>query len=274
MTYRTLDYEERLRAALRAAAESVEPDGDGLERIRARIHAPRPATAAWLATEAEPSGLGPVVDRLRSFPAAALRWLRPVTAGGAPAPYGWLRPLAAAAAFVLVVGTGALALTQNLTQSITPVGQNGQIGSAQTANKGSGGNHPGGGTLTGPGSTQVPTPSSSGSVAAVPSSPGPSSQPSPSCSAKPTPNPTVSGGPPVSTSPSPTPSSPSPSPTPSSPAPSPSDSGASPTTGASATSAASAQGTPQAVAATPLPSPSGQATGTPSPNPKPSKSCS
>ena len=60
------------------------------------------------------------MDRLRSFPAAALRWLRPVTAGGAPAPYGWLRPLAAAAAFVLVVGTGALALTQHLTQTIAP----------------------------------------------------------------------------------------------------------------------------------------------------------
>ena len=132
MTHRTLDYEERLRAALRAAAESVEPDGGGLERIRARIHAPRPATAAWLATEAEPARPGPVMDRLRAFPAAALRWLRPVTAGGAPAPYGWLRPLAAAAAFVLVVGSGALALTQHLTQSFAPAGSQ-RIGSAQTA---------------------------------------------------------------------------------------------------------------------------------------------
>src|SRR5215831_4396350 len=109
MTHRTLDYEERLRAALRAAAESVEPEGDGLERIRARIHAPRPATAAWLTTAAEPSGPGPV------------------TAGGAPAPYGWLRPLAAAAAFVLVVGTGALALTQHLTQTISPAGSSSNI---------------------------------------------------------------------------------------------------------------------------------------------------
>ena len=130
MTHRTLDYEERLRAALRAAAESVEPDGGGLERIRARIHAPRPATAAWLATDTVTSGPGPVMDRLRSFPAAALRWLRPVTAGGAPAPYGWLRPLAAAAAFVLVVGSSALALTQHLTQTIAPANSTGSIGSA------------------------------------------------------------------------------------------------------------------------------------------------
>ena len=130
MTHRTLDYEERLRAALRAAAESVEPEGDGLQRIRARIHAPRSATAAWMATEAAPSGAGPVMDRLRSFPAAALRWLRPVTAGGAPAPYGWLRPLAAAAAFVLVVGSSALALTQHLTQTIAPANSTGSNGSS------------------------------------------------------------------------------------------------------------------------------------------------
>jgi hypothetical protein len=50
---------ERLRRALLAAAEASEGD-DGLERIRARMHAPRPATAAWLAAEAEPSGLGRV----------------------------------------------------------------------------------------------------------------------------------------------------------------------------------------------------------------------
>src|SRR5262249_56807783 len=142
MTHRTLDYEARWRAAVRAAGESVEPEGDGLERIRARIHAPRPAPAAWLATEAEPSGPGQVMDRLRSFPDAALRWLRPVTAGGAPAPYGWLRPLVAAAAFLLVVGSGALALTQHLTQTITPAGSSGSIGSAASANNQPGGNHP------------------------------------------------------------------------------------------------------------------------------------
>jgi len=178
MTHRTLDYEERLRAALRAAAESVEPDGDGLERIRARIHAPRPATAAWLATEAEPSGPGSFADRLRSFPDAALRWLRPVTAGGAPAPYGWLRPIAAAAAFVLVVGFGAVALTQNLTQSISPASSQGHLGPAATQTQGAGGGSNGGGhTLGGGPSTAVPSSSSSsGGTAASPSgSPAPSS---------------------------------------------------------------------------------------------------
>ena len=205
MTHRTLDYEERLRAALRAAAESVEPDGGGLERIRARIHAPRPATAAWLATDVEPPGS--VIDRLRSFPAAALRWLRPVTAGGAPAPYGWLRPLAAAAAFVLVVGSGALALTQHLTQSITQANSSSTIGPAQQQTQGNGGGQSGGGHTFGGGpSATVSSPSSSGggTGAASSGSPAPSSPGAPSCNPNPTPGPTATGNPPVG-SPSPSP---------------------------------------------------------------------
>ncbi len=43
-----LEQEERLRRALHAAAESIEPAADGLERIRARLARPRPLAVAWL----------------------------------------------------------------------------------------------------------------------------------------------------------------------------------------------------------------------------------
>jgi hypothetical protein len=46
MTYPTRDHEELLRRALHTAAESVEPAGDGLERIRARLSPPCPPGAA------------------------------------------------------------------------------------------------------------------------------------------------------------------------------------------------------------------------------------
>jgi hypothetical protein len=273
MTHRTLD-EERLRAALRAAAESVEPDGGGLERIRARIHAPRPATAAWLATETRPSGSGSVAGWLRRFPGALQNWLRPVTAHGAPAPYGWLRPLAAAAAFVLVVGSGALALTHSLTQRISPASTAGNLPPAQTVHNGGSGQQAGGGqTFSGPTSSTQPEPTSSGngSTAAPSGSSAASPQPSDNCSSKPNPHPTASGNPPQS-SPAPSPSdtpTPSPSDSTSPPAPTPSDSAASPT---SASTSPAGPATAQAVEATPVPT--DQSTSTPSPNPKPSKSCS
>jgi hypothetical protein len=54
MTHPSREYEDRLRRALRAAADSVEPSPDGLGRIRARLTPPRPVVAAWMVTETEP----------------------------------------------------------------------------------------------------------------------------------------------------------------------------------------------------------------------------
>src|SRR5215469_735286 len=45
MSSHTADHEAYLRAVLRAAADSLEPQGDGLERIRARLQQPRTASA-------------------------------------------------------------------------------------------------------------------------------------------------------------------------------------------------------------------------------------
>ena len=42
------DYEDFLRGALHAAVDSVEPAGDGLGRIRARLTTPHPLPVAWL----------------------------------------------------------------------------------------------------------------------------------------------------------------------------------------------------------------------------------
>src|SRR6185312_6802686 len=48
MSQHSGDYEDFLRGALHAAVDSVEPAGDGLERIRARLTTPRPLPVAWL----------------------------------------------------------------------------------------------------------------------------------------------------------------------------------------------------------------------------------
>src|SRR5450755_1791238 len=118
MTHPTLDHEERLRSALRAAADSVEPAADGLGRIRARLTPPRPVIAAWMV-----SGTEPVMLRLR----LAVTWLRlrlglahgrltaaftgVMPARGEPRTRAaWLRPAGALAAFVVIIGSGALVI--------------------------------------------------------------------------------------------------------------------------------------------------------------------
>ena len=60
MTEPEAEYGERLRRALHAAADSVVPSGDGLERIRSRI-AHKPARDSF--------GLGLLLDWLRSVAA-------------------------------------------------------------------------------------------------------------------------------------------------------------------------------------------------------------
>src|SRR6266516_2479078 len=48
MTQHRDDFEDFVRRALHAAADSAEPSGDGLQRIRARLRAPYPVPVAWL----------------------------------------------------------------------------------------------------------------------------------------------------------------------------------------------------------------------------------
>ena len=221
---RTVDHEERLRHALRAAADSVEPAADGLERIRARLTRPRPAVAAWMAAAAEPvmlwfrpvltwlrlrvspagtsagPGTSPGVTSIR--PAGAVRWTR------SP----WLRPVAAMGAFALIIGSGAITLGElpgaisQVTASNIGQARNGQV-------TGVGGSE----TLSRKerqiaSQTQFPGPFWPEPSRGLPASSGQSRpqvlpikvtpSPSPSCTPTPTPTPT----PTITPSPSPSPS--------------------------------------------------------------------
>ena len=151
MTHPSREYEDRLRRALRAAADSVEPSPDGLGRIRARLTPPRPVVAAWMVTETEPSML-----RLRSL-LSSLRLrigrprgqFRPAPAGPARhklrTQQSWLRPVAVMAAFVVILGSGALAISK-LMQTSPPSSSSASAGGTGPV---SGGSHSGGGGLNG-----------------------------------------------------------------------------------------------------------------------------
>jgi hypothetical protein len=132
MMQQEYDFDDVLRRALRRTADSIEPAGDGLERIRARLTTPRPLPAAWLM-----AGYAEAVMWLRSALDGVLAWFQPAPSGGRPgghgrfthyagrvkqalaalAPghlaqrYGWLRTVAIACA-VLVAGAGGYGLTQ------------------------------------------------------------------------------------------------------------------------------------------------------------------
>jgi hypothetical protein len=246
---RTVDHEERLRHALRAAADSVEPAADGLERIRARLTRPRPAVVAWMVAGAEPGvlRLRPMLTRLRLRVSPAGRAVRPGTSPAVTTirPAGalhwtrspWLRPVAAMGAFAVIIGSGAIALGE-LPGAITQVTAGGAAhpSGARTSYAG------GSGRVTGHAirySSKSPLPLSAlGAFWPQRNSAGTSSgnlrpevlpikvapSPSPSCTPTPTPTPTPTVTPTVTPTPTPT-VTPSPSPTDtSSPSPSPSDS--------------------------------------------------
>jgi hypothetical protein len=107
MTYPTREHEELLRRALRVAADSVEPAGDGLERIRARLTTPRPAVAAWMMSGTESAvlrmrplltSIRPLLTRLRQVTESALNRLW-ASRGALRTHSAWLRLAAAMAAF-------------------------------------------------------------------------------------------------------------------------------------------------------------------------------
>lgn len=216
------DYDDVLRRALHAAAESVEPTGDGLERIRARIGPPQllsfGSVAAWysdaalrVSTWAQPA----VAALLDAFWSVIDRF-RPATArpGHARPRFAWLRPVAAMGTAIFVIGAGAFAV-MTLPQAIS---QSGAFSSSGSTHAGSG--HHGGGSGVNGGGTPLPTgaaspglsgsPSASSSAASKCSSLGKSrtggTSPSASSSAStspttPTSSPPTTTSPPVTTSP-------------------------------------------------------------------------
>ncbi len=212
-----------LRRALHAAADSIEPDADGLNRIRSRLKTPRSvlvacAMAMWarLAMRIPDAAwtAGAKLTRERHHIAGGLATTRSPNSSRPERPRSWHRPAAALATAAFVVAFGVWAA-----MSVPAMTRPGGSLSAATGN-GSGG---GGGANTagteGHGSKarrSSPEPGRTTSAAACPTRspagggpagvPSSSSSPSstPSQTASPTPTPTGSSTP--SPTPTPTPS--------------------------------------------------------------------
>ena len=129
------DYEEALRRALHAAADSIEPSADGLERIRERLNRPMlsfesasawsAGAAAWFRRWMEPVVVAfwAVVDRFRPAPGQP---------GHARPRYSWIRPVAGMGIAVFVVAAGGFALTE-LPQVVSPSSASSAAGSSGSA---------------------------------------------------------------------------------------------------------------------------------------------
>ena len=276
MRQREFDYDDILSRALRTAADGIEPSGDGLERIRARLTTPRPLAAAWLMAGYTDVAL-PAFARLWSTLGSLRVWLRPdagrsaQTRAGyrhlAPGPalvrrYGWLRPAAVATAIVIAVA-GGFALSQ-LPRAISnsgaenlPLSNNGTHPHGGSVNSGAASQFPGPSKTSGAGAGILhPSPSASATCSPGPKRRGSSSHPAP----KPTPSRTATPTPTVTPSPTVTPT-PTPTDT-GTPSPTPTSTGAPATTGASP--AASPAGiVPPAKPADPAVSPSQSQKSTP-----------
>jgi hypothetical protein len=265
-------YEDVLRRALHAAADGIEPAGDGLERIRARLTAPRPLPVVWLVTgyaaaaSTVLSWLQVLTDRARITSGPAARpgmaapaqapgssrsqrqirlampaWLR---SGGAPGPGGhsWLRPAIAAGVAACVLAAGAMVMVGGVRDPggflSVLTGDSGHAGGSSLAGQSSGKIGTGGGSGGSPG----------GGGPVRPGQPGYASGACPPLVARP-PVGGASPGPSVSTSPSATPT-PAASSTPStsaSPSPTPTTSGSpSPTPTPTPTPTTSASPSPSA----------------------------
>jgi hypothetical protein len=280
------EQEEVLRRALHAVADTIEPAGDGLERIRARLSRPRPLVVAWamaactslvqaLLLRLEPGAEGQHGrpgswlrlaarsleaggERLRPAVEALLGAARALRPGSGMSRHQKLRSALAFGAAAVIGAAGGFALSAGLPQQVisaalsSPSGQqhhsgNGTNGGGRTAGNGQGFSTPPG---TSPGSTRK------------------SPSPSPSCTQH-TPSPGSSGPPtgatsPATTSPSTSPSTSSPATTPpSSPTTSPSTSSGTPTPTQSQSPGGVGPST------NPNQSSDGGVTSTPTPNPTP-----
>jgi hypothetical protein len=227
------DYEDALRRALTAAAESIEPAGDGLQRIRHRLDSPRSlrsvlsGCAEWLelhgtrflvrlepTMEAGRTALrrsGPLVA-LVSFlrgllsPRAARRAGGHRGAAGSPGRLGsagpWLKPVFAVSAAVAIVVVGVVILNHETGTLISP-SNSVTTPSSQGSGLGSGGTTAGSkrwklplGVSTDPaqGATQNPHMKSVLPVVACTPTPSPSaSATAPAGGTTPTPIPSASG---------------------------------------------------------------------------------
>jgi hypothetical protein len=112
------DYDDVLRRALHAAAESIEPAPDGLERIRARLGTPPllsfASAVAWSSEAATRivAWAAPIIrSALDAFWSVIDRFRPAEVEPGQPGPrFGWLRPMVAMGTAIFVVAAGAFAI--------------------------------------------------------------------------------------------------------------------------------------------------------------------
>src|SRR5215831_141236 len=233
------DHEALLRRALHSAVDSVEPAGDGLERIQARLTTPYPLPVAWVM-----AGYSEVARRVRGWLQSISVWLQTVLGPrlelrrlARPATPDGRRRLVRAglvaalvvATFTLAAGTSVLTPLLRHTFSLTSalahtIEGSGPAGTGKPgASDHDGGLPPGGGAAAGaahgtnkrghPGSANCVSPTSvpatnsthSSNPAASPGSPSPSqpASPGPATSPSPAASPSPATSPGAATSPSP-----------------------------------------------------------------------
>jgi hypothetical protein len=229
--------ERRLRRALLAAAEQVDPADDGLEQIHARLGLPLPVPLAWFVAVRMRLGMRlqnafwSTSDRSRRAIALVAAYVsaqgehgRPSRQAGRSRVPGlrWMRPGVAMGVVVFIVAAGvymAIEVPQAISTSSNysphngtgPAGTSGSSGNAGTTQTHSSGQPVGsssGPGATGPGSITsgaCATPSAS-SFAPITGSIAPSKSTKPSQSSSPSPTKTSSSPSPSASSPSPTPS--------------------------------------------------------------------
>jgi hypothetical protein len=126
----TRNEREMLRQALQLA-DRIEPTGDGLQRIQARLRPPRPLPIAWaegawtFLRMRIPAALEAFIELLRGM--ASLAWERfgpnRGTSAGRSRTFGWLRPAAALGVTVFIVAAGTY-FAINTQQGISPSASN------------------------------------------------------------------------------------------------------------------------------------------------------
>jgi hypothetical protein len=211
------DHEAALRAALNAAADGLEPSGDGLQRIQDRLGRPRPLPIAWaqsawtrLSLRIPEGGWYAIERAVFALRAAADRFLPAPHRDGRGARLAWLRPLAAMTVGVSVVAAvvyTAISVTQVMSPAssdgasshasgpavaVSGAGGSGQTQSAQSAGVGRGGAPVPSQAGTSP-QACLTGPSGQPTGSPAPSSPSPTSTPSQTASPTPSPTPTPSG---------------------------------------------------------------------------------
>jgi hypothetical protein len=178
------DYDDVLRRALHAAAESVDPSPDGLERIRARMGQPPvlslASAVAWC-HEAGTMALAWAAPLIRTALDAfwsVIDRFRPATAvpGQSGPRYGWIRPVVAMGTAIFIVAAGAFAVL-TLPHAMSSDGNSAFFQLPWTHPAGSGGSGSGGNGsgLNGQSSSQIAGGSSAAGTYGSPSSASPAS---------------------------------------------------------------------------------------------------